>query len=115
MDCAGKGGRRVSTRGFHCQPAFGMIVCALLALGACQSAPPPDQMSRTTAETAPADLQLICATAVANSAGVDGSKVLPVGSRKIDAQSYLVDLNVDGKPMTCTVDNQGKVISSSAS
>ena len=86
-----------------------MFAGALLA--ACQSAPPPEQMSRTSLETAPADLQLLCANAAASSAGTDSSKVLPVGSRKIDAQNYVVDLNVNGKPTSCTVDAQGNVVS----
>jgi hypothetical protein len=71
-------------------------------------------MSRTTTETAPADLQLLCANAAATSAGTDNSKVLPVSSRKVDAQTYQVDLNVNGKPTSCTVDSQGNVVSVNA-
>jgi hypothetical protein len=81
------------------------------ALGACQSAPPPDQMSRTTAETAPADLQLLCADTAARSSGVESSKVLPTNSQKLDAKTYRVDLSVSGTSMNCTVDDSGNVIS----
>ena len=85
---------------------------AAFALSACQSSTPaPDQMSRTTLETAPADLQLMCANAAASSAGTDSSKVLPVSSRKVDANNYIVDLNANGRPMSCTVDATGANIS----
>jgi hypothetical protein len=87
--------------------ALGALFAAV-GLSACQStAPTQDQMSRTTLETAPADLQLMCANAAASTAGTDSSKVLPVSSRKVDAQNYVVDLNVNGKPMSCNVDATG--------
>jgi len=68
-------------------------------------------MSRTTLETAPADLQLMCANAVAAQTGTQSSKVLPVSSRKVDANNYVVDLNANGKPMSCTVDATGASVS----
>ncbi|MET2825438.1 hypothetical protein ABVQ20_00445 [Mesorhizobium shangrilense] len=82
-----------------------------VALAACQSAPTPDQMSRTKVETAPADLQLLCAGAAAKASGVDSSKALPTSSRKLDSKSYQVELNVAGKPTSCIVDTDGKVAS----
>ncbi|TKT69920.1 hypothetical protein XW59_025545 [Aquamicrobium sp. LC103] len=100
-------------------PAFGRQAAILssvlfvLGLSACQSTPDPtpEQMSRTKVETAPADLQLLCATTVAQSGGVDESRVLPVGSRKLDARTYHVDLNVDGRSTSCVVDDDGKILS----
>lgn len=87
--------------------AFAAVLAGIV-VSACQStAPAPDQMSRTTLETAPADLQLMCANAAASSAGTDSSKVLPVSSRKIDSNNYVVDLNANGRPMSCTVDATG--------
>jgi hypothetical protein len=85
---------------------------ALMGLGlpGCQSTPAPEQMSRTTSATAPADLQLMCADAVAKANGVDSSKVLPVASGSMDSQTWRVDLNVAGRSSTCTVDNAGKVL-----
>ena len=82
-----------------------------MSLGGCQSTPTPDHMSRTTTETAPADLQLLCANAAAQSSGVDSGKVLPVNSTKLDPKTYRVELNVSGKATNCTVDDTGKVIS----
>lgn len=78
---------------------------------ACTSTPTPDQMSRTAVETAPADLQLLCANAAAQAGGVDSSKVLPMSSRKLDAKTYQVELTVGGKPTSCTIDTEGNVLS----
>ncbi|MCO5082760.1 MAG: hypothetical protein M9955_14030 [Rhizobiaceae bacterium] len=89
--------------------AIGLALSLAAALSGCQSAPTPDQMSRTATETAPADLQLLCASEAARSRGIDSSKVLPTGSRKLDARTYQVDLNAGGSTITCTVDDQGKV------
>ena len=56
------------------------------ASGGCVAPPPPapEQMSRTQVETAPADLQLLCANAVAKASGVGSAKILPVSSGKIN-------------------------------
>ncbi len=86
-----------------------LVLALSAALVACQSSPEPDQMSRTTVETAPADLQLLCASAAAQARGVDSSTVLPTSSRKLDAQTYQVDLTAAGTPVQCTVDAQGNV------
>ncbi|RFC69355.1 MULTISPECIES: hypothetical protein [Mesorhizobium] len=92
-----------------------MVVAALaatLGVSACQSnAPTEDQMSRTTLETAPAELQLMCANAAAAQSGTESSKVLPVSSRKVDSNNYVVDLNANGKPMSCNVDATGTTVS----
>jgi hypothetical protein len=91
----------------HRTMAATLIACGLLA--ACQSAPPPTEMSRTTLQTAPADLQLLCANAVAGPAKIDSSKILPIGSRALDAESFNVELNANGKRFNCVVDNKGVV------
>ncbi|TIO05542.1 MAG: hypothetical protein E5X89_27305 [Mesorhizobium sp.] len=83
-------------------------------LSACISAPPPppqDQMSRTKVETAPADLQLLCANAVAKASGVDSTKILPVSSSKLDSKTYQVELDAGGKKTSCLVDTEGNVTS----
>jgi hypothetical protein len=88
--------------------AFGFLV---EALSACVSTPPPapEQMSRTQVETAPADLQLLCANAVAKSSGVNSAKILPVSSSKIDSKTYQVELDAGGKKTSCLVDTDGVV------
>jgi len=81
------------------------------SLSACVSTPPPapEQMSRTQVETAPADLQLLCANAVAKASGVDSAKILPISSSKIDSKTYQVELDAGGKKTSCLVDTDGAV------
>ena len=81
-----------------------------LAVTGCQSSSPePTEMARTTLQTAPADLQLLCANAVATQTGAPSDKVLPVSSRQLDATSFQVDLDAAGKKHSCVVDNEGNV------
>ena len=80
-------------------------------LSACVSTPPPapEQMSRTQVETAPADLQLLCANAVAKASGVGSAKILPISSSRIDSKTYQVELDAGGKKTSCLVDTEGNV------
>ncbi|WP_406871697.1 hypothetical protein WHT83_15580 [Aminobacter sp. P9b] len=87
------------------------LLTGLAAAGCSSTAPEPQDMARTTVQTAPADLQLTCASAAATSAGVDADKVLPVGSSQLDATRYQVELNASGERYTCVVDNMGTVTS----
>ncbi len=104
-------GRKIRMRHWTVNGPVSIVVA--MVLGACQSnpTPTPDQMSRTAVETAPADLQLLCASEAAKASGVDSSKALPTSSRKLDAKSFQVELNVAGKPTSCIVDTEGKVTS----
>jgi hypothetical protein len=86
-----------------------LLLSVLAALSACQSAPPPDQMSRTAVETAPADLQLLCADAAAKQAGLDRAKILPTGSRPVEAGGFSVDLDASGRKFACVIDRTGVV------
>jgi hypothetical protein len=87
-----------------------LAISALLAAAGCQSSSPePQQMARTTLQTAPADLQLLCANAVATQTGASSDKVLPVSSRQLDATSFQVDLDAAGKKHSCVVDTEGNV------
>jgi hypothetical protein len=86
---------------------------AALAASGCTSSgggPEPNAV-RNTAQTAPADLQLTCATAAATSFGVDSSGILPVASSQLDAQKYQVELDVKGSRASCVVDTAGNVLS----
>lgn len=87
-----------------------LAALALLAAAGCQSSSPePQQMARTTLQTAPADLQLLCASAVATQTGAASDKVLPVSSRQLDASSFQVELDAAGSRHSCVVDNEGNV------
>ena len=95
--------------------AIGMLPL-LAALGACTtSAPAPQATARSAADTAPADLQLLCADAAAKATGAAANKVLPVTSRRVDARTYQVDLRVDGSMSSCIIDDAGNVVSVQAS
>jgi hypothetical protein len=83
---------------------------ALLASG-CMSGTTEPGSVRSTAQTAPADLQLLCASSAASSFGVDSAGVLPVSSSQLDAQRYQVVLDVKGARANCVVDAEGNVIS----
>jgi hypothetical protein len=83
----------------------------LTAAGCASSSPEPQETARTTLQTAPADLQLLCANAVATQTGAASDKVLPVSSRQIDANSYQVDLDAGGSRHSCVVDSEGNVTS----
>jgi len=87
-----------------------MLAASAMAAAGCQSSSPePQQMARTTLQTAPADLQLLCANAVATQTGAASDKVLPVNSRQLDGTSFQVELDAAGKRHTCVVDNEGNV------
>ena len=81
----------------------------LVAAGCMSSSPDPQQTARTTLQTAPADLQLLCANAVVTQTGAAQDKVLPVSSRQLDATSYQVELNAAGKQHSCVVGSDGVV------
>jgi hypothetical protein len=87
---------------------------ALLVAGCQSSSPEPQQMARTSLQTAPADLQLLCASSVATQTGTTSDKVLPVSSRQLDAKSYQVELDAAGKKHNCVVDSDGNVTSVTA-
>jgi hypothetical protein len=82
-----------------------------LVAGCMSSSPEPQQMARTTLQTAPADLQLLCANAVATQTGTPSDKVLPVSSRQTDAGWFQVELDAAGKKHSCVVDNEGNISS----
>jgi hypothetical protein len=92
--------------------AFAAI--AVLAAGcASQSAqvPEPQQHAvRQTAQTAPADLQLLCANEAAQTFGIASETVLPVGSSS-DGMVYTVILNAGGSQAICTIDDNGTILS----
>lgn len=82
-----------------------------LASAACVSSPEPQEMARTTLQTAPADLQLLCANEASTRTGAASDKVLPVSSRQLDEKSYQVEIDAAGKRHSCVVDLDGNVTS----
>ena len=92
-----------------------MLVAVALAatqvVGCTSSSQPETNSVRNTGQTAPADLQLTCASAAATPLGVDASTVLPVSSSQVDAQTFQVVLEASGGRANCVIDTAGNVIS----
>ena len=99
--------RRAQIGGRHVAPSA-MLAVLLLAGCASDGGPAPNEI-RTSAQTAPADLQLLCASAAATSLGVTSDSILPVSSSQINAQTYQVELDAKGTRATCVVDASGNV------
>jgi hypothetical protein len=95
---------------------FATTLCAAaLGLAACQgggtSTGPAAASVRPTVETAPADLQLLCASEAATRFGVPSDRVLPVSSAATGGGVYQVDLTLGGGSATCLVDGNGSIVS----
>ncbi len=90
------------------------LVLAGCALGlcACQSSssetPAASSGVRETVVTAPADLQLLCASEAQSRLGATGD-VLPISSSQTSAGRYTVVLSVGGGEASCVVTDQGVV------
>jgi hypothetical protein len=91
------------------QHRLALAFACLLPLAACQTAPTPDAMARTTTEVAPAELQLLCASAAATAAKADSSKTLPISSSRVDDTTYAVKVDAAGAKYDCTVGADGTV------
>ncbi|MEM7693277.1 MAG: hypothetical protein AAF318_02415 [Pseudomonadota bacterium] len=91
-------------------------LAAAAALAGCQSsqtsapAEPTTNAVRATIVTAPADLQLLCASEAATRFGADPGSVLPTSSAQIAPQRYQVDLNLGSGSARCEVDENGNII-----
>jgi hypothetical protein len=90
-----------------------LLTVAALSIACSTNTPAPDQMTRTMSDTAPADLQLLCAEA-ANTDGMS-ARALPTSSRRLDANNYRVDLNVRGSTKACVISTTGTIVSVQAS
>lgn len=89
-----------------------LAVGALVMLGGCQSrssAPVTQPTVRSAAETAPADLQLTCASEAATRLGVPNA--LPVSSVQTQPGVYRVELNAGGSTAVCMIGRDGIVMS----
>ncbi len=92
---------------------FIVVASGIFALAGCVSdnSPTPENMARNTAQTAPADLQLACASASATKFGGDSATVLPVSSAAVDGGKYQIILDSKGQRSTCLIDSTGAVLS----
>ncbi|MCF3932727.1 hypothetical protein L1787_04765 [Acuticoccus sp. M5D2P5] len=93
-----------------------VLVSAGALLAACQSGgsgspAAPSSTVRQTVVTAPADLQLICASEAATRFSVASNAVLPVSSQQVENGQYRVDLTVDSGRAVCVVDDNANIVS----
>lgn len=94
-----------SSRGFA---ASAILMSAVLAAGCSTTMQPRAGAVRSTGETAPADLQLLCASEAATRLGTTES-VLPVSSMAGPNGTFQVNLAVGSGQAVCFVDNNGVV------
>jgi len=90
-----------------CTAALGLAV-----LGGCNTSgsnASGSQTVRTSAETAPTDLQLLCASRTAEELQVEGGNVLPVNSARSGETAYQVNMTFEGGQATCIIDESGVV------
>ncbi|MEJ1116910.1 hypothetical protein V9K92_00255 [Phyllobacterium sp. CCNWLW109] len=90
----------------------GVVVLACIsAFTGCVSSPTPDNMARNTMQTAPADLQLACASAATAKFGADHANALPVSSSAVEGGKYQIIIEAKGQRSTCLIDTTGTVLS----
>lgn len=88
------------------------VTTTLLLLAGCASTTPPASTIRSSAATAPADLQLLCASEAATRLNVSSSGVLPIASRPgIAGGTYEVDVKLPDGQALCVIDDRGTVVS----
>ena len=64
---------------------------------------------RNTGETAPAELQLACASAAPSRLKLASENILPIGSSKVQSNIYRVELKGKGVLAECIIDNNGNI------
>jgi hypothetical protein len=100
------------------QPAgtlAGLLIIGALVIGCSgttqNSGPSPQTAGlRPAVETAPADLQLLCAAEAANVYSAPSDKILPTSSTRSSPTTFDVDLDVAGRRARCTIDETGTQI-----
>ena len=86
------------------------IAALLLAAAACASTTPPAATIRSSALTAPADLQLLCASEAASRFGVPADGVLPTASRpSATGTAFEVEVKLPAGQALCVIDHNGTI------
>ncbi|MCC2096602.1 MAG: hypothetical protein KDJ29_06900 [Hyphomicrobiales bacterium] len=71
--------------------------------------PAPGSAIRQSIASAPADLQLLCATRARERFAIARGDVFPVDSRAAGVNAYEVDLKYKGGRLSCIIDKQANV------
>lgn len=87
-----------------------LTLAAAAALAGCRttSAPEPQSTVRSSGETAPADLQLACASDAATRLN-GGNNVLPISSARDPNGTYRVGLQLSAGQAVCVIDPNGVI------
>lgn len=86
------------------------IPALLLTAAACASTTPPAATIRSSALTAPADLQLLCASEAASRFGVPADGVLPTASRpSASGATFDVEVKLPTGQALCVIDQNGSI------
>lgn len=89
-----------------------LLAAAGLALAGCAAqSEGPRPTIRSSVETAPADLQLLCASEAATRFNLDATRVLPVNSAPAGDGAYQVTLTTPTGPVNCTIGGDGTIAS----
>lgn len=92
-------------------PAVALALMAAGCQGSGTNAPATQStVVRESASVAPADLQLLCASAASEQLGIPSETVLPTSSAAI-SDGYQVTLTFTGGSATCAVRTDGTVVS----
>ena len=85
---------------------------AILTLTACAGGRnTPEETIRTNVRTAPAELQLTCASETVTRLQLGDEQLLPISSGEVTPNVYRVDFNTKGGPAVCIIDGSGTVLS----
>jgi hypothetical protein len=87
-----------------------LVLAAAAALAGCRTTATPEQQStvRSGGETAPADLQLACATDASTRLN-GGGNVLPISSARDPNGTYRVGLQLTAGQAVCVIDQNGVI------
>ncbi len=91
--------------------AAGLFLAPVAGCQSSGSSAPSSQVVRSTGDTAPTDLQLLCAAKTAEELEIAGGNVLPVSSMPIGGNAFQVNMTFEGGQATCDIDNEGNVLS----
>jgi hypothetical protein len=106
-----QGKERQMRRGWMFPVSTALLVATGLA-GCASTTPVTTSAIRGSAQTAPADLQLLCASEAQTRFGAPANSVLPIASRPGGAPgSYLVDLKLPAGQATCAINDSGVIAS----
>jgi len=90
--------------------AVGLCIAAVSGCNTSGSSQTPSAGAvRSSGETAPTDLQLLCAARAAEELQVADGNVLPVSSMRSGEAAYQVNLTFTGGQATCVIDESGMV------